>query len=169
MSLFVVVLCWLVSVGVGRADERVNQPKPSGEHTAANPNAALSGLFGGSRRASLDPEIADLEALWQELSERPLAKTAGKPGLDRARAELTRLQTLIGRRAEASAIARRKQLVWAALSVSDRQMARAELAEALRTAMLRRERAEQQLKAAKLANESAATPAAPVERVEPPK
>jgi hypothetical protein len=78
-----------------------------------------------------------------------LAKTAGKPGLDRARQELIRLHQLIERRADPEAIARRKQLVWAALSLSDRQMARAELATALQMALSRREQAEAQLKAAK--------------------
>ena len=167
MWLFVAALCWLISAGVGRADERVNEA-PASEREAANQETALRGLFGGSARATLDPELAELEALWQELAGRPLAKSAGKVGLDRARAELTRLRELIAMRAEASAITRRKQLVWAALSLSDRQMARAELASALRAAIARREEAEAQLKAAKLANE-AAQPVAPAERVEPAK
>ena len=166
----VVAAVWLVSAGVVHADERVSETKPAGEQQAVSQDGALRGLFGGSRRAPLDPAVAELEALWQELSERPLAKTAGKAGLDRARAELARLRELIGKRADADAIARRKQLVWAALSLSDRQMARAELAEALRAALLRREEAELQLKAAKLANEMPAQPAPPpAERPEPAK
>jgi hypothetical protein len=120
-----------------------------------------------SPRVSVDPGVAQLEALMAELSEHPLAKTAGKEGLDRARVELSRLRKSIDRRANAQTIARRKQLVWAALSSSDRQMARAELAGALKLAIARREAAEAQLRAAKLASEAPA-PRAP-EVTEPPK
>jgi hypothetical protein len=110
-----------------------------------------------------------------ELSEHPLAKTAGKAGLERARVELSQLRQLIDQRADPQKIARKKQLVWAALSASDRQMARAELAGALQTAIARREQAEAQLRAAKLASEAQrlereprAAPHAP-EVAEPPK
>ena len=61
---------------------------------------------------------------------------------------------MIDERADATAIARKKQIVWAALSASDREMARAELATALRTALSRREAAEAQLKAAQLARDA---------------
>lgn len=140
------VVYWLALVSLVRADES---------------DAALRGLLAG-KSAGVDPAVAQLEAAWTELSERPLAKTAGKPGLDRARQELTRLHQLIERRADPEAIARRKQLVWAALSLSDRQMARAELATALQTALLRREQAEAQLKAAK------SEPAPPANRAPEP-
>ena len=132
------VVHWLVLVSLVSADDA----QPSGS------DAALRGLLAGKSPA-VDPGVAQLEAAWTELSERPLAKTAGKPGLDRARQELTRLHQLIEQRADPQAIARRKQLVWAALSLSDRQMARAELATALQTALQRREQVEAQLKAAK--------------------
>jgi hypothetical protein len=113
----------------------------------------LRGLL-QSPRVSVDPAVAQLEALMAELSEHPLAKTAGKAGLERARVELSQLLELIDQHAGAQKIARKKQLVWAALSLSDRQMARAELAGALQTAIARREQAEAQLRAAKLASEA---------------
>jgi hypothetical protein len=133
------VVYWLALVPLVRANDS---------------DAALRGLL-GSKTTAVDPGVAQLEAAWSELSERPSAKTAGKPGLDRARQELTRLHQLIERRADPQAIARRKQLVWAALSLSDRQMARAELAAALQAALQRREQAEAQLKAAEPGPESA--------------
>lgn len=139
---------WLALVSSASADE------PTREAPQSESDAALRGLFAG-KRTGVDPAVAQLEAAWAELSERPLAKTAGKPGLDRARQELTRLHQLIERRADPQAIARRKQLVWAALSLSDRQMARAELASALQAALQRRAQAEAQLKAAKPAPEPA--------------
>ena len=129
------VAIWLVLAPAARADEPAR-------------STTLQGILSG-KGPGMDPAVAQLEAAWQELAERPLAKTAGKPGLDRARQELTRLHQLIADRAHPQAIERRKQLVWAALSLSDREMARAELAAALQTALLRREQAEQQLKAAK--------------------
>lgn len=141
------VLIGLIVGGSVRADEQT----PKGTEAAAasaGDGSVVHGLF-APQRATVDPALAQLEALWTELSERPLAKTAGKLGLERARLELSRLRELIGRRAGAGAIARRKQLVWAALSLSDREMARAELAAALRTALSHREQAELELRAAK--------------------
>lgn len=141
------VVIWLIVDGSVRADERTTKGAESATASGAD-GSAVQGLF-GPQRTTVDPALAQLEALWTELSERPLAKTAGKVGLDRARAELSRLRELIGRRADADAIARRKQLVWAALSLSDREMARAELAAALRTALSHREQAEIELDTAK--------------------
>ncbi len=135
-----VLLTWLTQVGSVHADESKRSTAPAGE-------ASLGGLFGG-KRATLDPALVELEAMWAELAAHPLAQTAGKVGLDRARVELTRLHALIGEKADANAIQRRKQRVWAALSLSDREIARAELAAALRTALVRREQAEAALKAA---------------------
>jgi len=117
-------------------------------------DATLRGLLGGPR-TSVDPELTELEALWSELAAEPLAKSAGKPGLDRAQSELTRLRQLIAAGADARDIARIKQLVWAALSLSDRQMARAELAAALHSALARRAQAEARLREARLAREQA--------------
>jgi len=148
------VLSWLALVSSAGADERSNPPAQARAADNSDSDAALRGLLAG-KGTGIDPAVAQLEAAWTELSERPLAKTAGKPGLDRARQELTVLHQLIQRRADPHAIARRKQLVWAALSLSDRQMARAELAAALQTALSRREQAEAQLKAAKPAAEPA--------------
>jgi hypothetical protein len=142
------VMPWLALVSFASADERTNPPAQAREADSSDSDAALRGLL-SARGTGVDPGVAQLEAAWTELSERPLAKSAGKPGLDRARQELTRLHQLIQRRADLNVIARRKQLVWAALSLSDRQMARAELAAALQTALSRREQAEAQLKAAK--------------------
>jgi hypothetical protein len=149
---------WLILASPALGEERANAPShgshgsnDSNDSPSSDADAALSGLF-GSPRVTVDPGVAHLEALMAELSERPAAKTAGKPGLDRARAELSRLRRMIDERADATAIARRKQIVWAALSSSDRQMARAELAAALRTAISRREAAEEQLRAAKVAS-----------------
>lgn len=145
---------WLVSPTFGeeRHDERQSPPKvaePRGDRS----DAALGGLL-QTPRVSVDPAVVQLEALMAELAERPLAKTAGKPALDRARVELSRLRRMIDERADATSIARKKQIVWAALSASDREMARAELATALRTALSRREEAEAQLKAAQLARDA---------------
>ncbi|HET6335142.1 MAG TPA: hypothetical protein VFG30_18085 [Polyangiales bacterium] len=144
---------WLILVSPALGEERASAPHASNQSPSSAADAALSGLF-GSPRVTVDPGVAHLEALMAELSERPAAKTAGKPGLDRARAELSRLRRMIDERADATAIARKKQIVWAALSSSDRQMARAELAAALRTAISRREAAEAQLRAAKLASDA---------------
>lgn len=165
---------WLVLACPALGEERADSA-PSAEPARTSPgDAALRGLL-QSPRVSVDPGVAQLEALMAELSEHPLAKTAGKPGLDRARAELTRLRQLIDQRADAQTIARKKQIVWAALSSSDRQMARAELAVALQTAIDRRECAEAQLKAAKLAREAqrpeleVQVPVSVPEVAEPPK
>jgi len=148
---------WL-SGAPASAQEYSNPPKTGAEARGDDADAALRGLL-RSPRVSVDPGVAQLEALWVELSARPLAKTAGKPGLTRARAELVRLRELIGQRADAQVIARTKQLVWAALSSSDRQMARAELAVALRDALTRREQVEAQLRAAKHARAAQQTEA----------
>jgi hypothetical protein len=160
-SSFVVLasgVVWLsLSSYPANAEEHPNTAKPAGESRASAGDAALGGLL-RTQRTTVDPAVAQLEALWSELSERPLAKTAGKAGLDRAREELSRLRELIDRRADAQAIARKKQLVWAALSSSDRQMARVELATALRDALQRREQAEAQLKAATLARDASHSP-----------
>lgn len=144
---------WLLLASPALGEERLNPPDTSSESRTTDADAALSGLLRGPR-VTIDPGLAQLEALMAELAERPSAKTAGKPTLDRARAELSRLRQMIDQRADATAIARKKQLVWAALSSSDRQMARAELAAALRTALARREAAEAQLRAAKLARDA---------------
>lgn len=154
-SFVLMFACGVLWLGATRANaEEYGVPPKTGAGAASEQSApgdaALRGLL-RSQRVSVDPAVAQLEALWAELSERPLAKTAGKIGLDRARAELSRLRQLIDKRADAQVIARTKQLVWAALSSSDRQMARAELAFALRDALERREQAEAQLRAAKLA------------------
>jgi hypothetical protein len=168
---------WLVMVAQPRpalGEERADSARTAQPAQTSPGDAALRGLL-QTPRVSVDPGVAQLEALMAELSEHPLAKTAGKPGLDRARAELTRLRALIDQRADAQAIARKKQIVWAALSSSDRQMARAELAVALQTAIARRERAEAQLKAAKLARDAhrvdldPQAPASAPEVSEPPK
>lgn len=164
---------WLALASPALGEERADSTRAA-EPAQPQGDVALRGLL-QSPRVSVDPGLAQLEALMAELSQHPLAKTAGKPGLDRARAELVRLRELIDRRADAQAIARKKQIVWAALSSSDRQMARAELAVALRSAIDRRERAEAQLKAAKLARETqrpeleTPAPASPPEVAEPPK
>jgi hypothetical protein len=154
------VMYWLALAPLAMADDRTTHPAeaPAREAQSSDGDAALRGLLGG-KSSGVDPGVAQLEAAWTELSERPLAKTAGKPGLDRARQELTRLHQLIERRADPQAIARRKQLVWAALSLSDRQMARAELAAALQTALQRREQAEAQLKAAQATPDRSREPA----------
>lgn len=144
---------WLVTPAFAE-ERREERPSPA---QAANESHADDAALGGllrSPRVTVDPGVAQLEALMAELSERPLAKTAGKPGLDRARVELSRLRRMIDQRADATAIARKKQIVWAALSASDREMARAELATALRTALSRREEAEAQLKAAQRARDA---------------
>jgi hypothetical protein len=145
---------WLISILPNPAlgEERPNAPTSENEAQASQSDAALGGLL-RSPRVTIDPAVAQLEALMAELAQRPMAKTAGKPGLDRARVELARLRELIDRRADAESIARKKQMVWAALSTSDRQMARAELAMALRAALSQREQAEAQLRAAKLARD----------------
>jgi hypothetical protein len=145
---------WLMQPSGALGEERPVAPKPESNARPSDSDAALSGLFRNPPRVTVDPGVAQLEALMAELSERPLAKTVGKPGLDRARLELSRLRTLIEERADAQAIARKKQVVWAALSASDRQMARAELATALHTALSQRARAEAQLRAAKLDREA---------------
>lgn len=144
---------WLISANPALGEERPNAPTSENEVQASEGDAALGGLL-RSPRVTIDPAVAHLEALIAELSERPMAKTAGKPGLDRARIELARLRELIDQRADAESIARKKQMVWAALSASDRQMARAELATALRVALAQREQAEAQLRAAKLAGDA---------------
>src|SRR3954469_18874431 len=122
---------WLTLASPALGEERASTPQTANDSRASDADAALGGLL-GSPRVTVDPGLAHLEALIAELSARPAAKTAGKPGLDRARAELSRLREMIERQADATAIARKKQIVWAALSASDRQMARAELAAALR-------------------------------------
>jgi hypothetical protein len=149
---------WLLQPSAALGEERPIAPKSDSAARPSDSDAALSGLFRNPPRVTVDPGVAQLEALMAELSERPLAKTAGRPGLDRARQELAQLRTLIDERADAQAIARKKQVVWAALSVCDRQMARAELAAALLIALSQREQAEAQLRAAKLAADAHRAP-----------
>jgi len=148
-----VLASWLF---LASASAQAEEPVAGKERPATPPagqgDAALRGLF-GAPRASVDPELAELEALLAELADSPLAKTAGKHGLERARAELQQLHLLVAQRADEPSIARHKQLVWAALSVSDRQMARAELAAALKSALLLREREQAKLQSAKLERE----------------
>jgi hypothetical protein len=148
---------WLISPSPSLGEERPSAPASENESQASDSHAALGGLL-RSPRVTIDPAVAQLEALLADLSARPIAKTAGKAGLDRARVELARLRELIDQRADADAIARKKQLVWAALSSSDRQMARAELAMALRAALSQREQAEAQLRAAKSARDAHSAP-----------
>lgn len=138
-----------VAAQPSRADEpQVAQPR------AAEPerDAALRGLFGG-RRASVDPALQELGALYAELAEHPLATSAGKRGLDRARAELARLRASIAQKVDADRITLQKQRVWAALALADREIARAALAE-LSSALSRRlEQADARLAEARRARE----------------
>jgi hypothetical protein len=144
---------WLVAAKPALGEERSSAASDANQATGSDSDAALGGLF-RSARVTVDPAVAQLEALMVELEARPSSKTAGKIGLDRARVELSRLRRLIDRRADEATIARKKQLVWAALSSSDRQMARAELAAALQTALSRRQAAEAQLKAAQIVRDA---------------
>src|SRR5262245_26787033 len=113
-SFVLVFACGVLWLGANRANaEEYAVPPKAGAGTsseareaseaseqAAPGDAALRGLL-RSQRVSVDPQVTQLEALWAELSERPLAKTAGKPGLERARLELSRLRQLIDKRADA--------------------------------------------------------------------
>jgi hypothetical protein len=165
---------WLVSANLALGEERSNTPRSASQAPVSESDAALGGLF-RTPRVTIDPALAQLEALLAELEARPSAKTAGKPALDRARVELSQLRRLIDQPADSRAIVRKKQLVWAALSASDRQMARSELAAALQTALTRRQEAESQLKAAQLARDAyraeleSQKAAAPSEHPEPSK
>jgi hypothetical protein len=76
-------------------------------------------------------DVDRLAQLLAELEQRTLAKVAAAAALVQARAELDRLRQLRAQGATADAIERRQQIVWAALLLVDRLIARAEHAAAL--------------------------------------
>jgi hypothetical protein len=150
-----VVAC--LALRPARADEppaaQSSQTAPAGTGEP-EADAALRGLLGG-RRASVDPAFAELDALCAELAEHPLATSAGKLGLDRARAELARLRASLAQQADADSIALQKQRVWAALALADRQIARAALAAEHKAAERRVAQADVRLDEARRAREQA--------------
>jgi hypothetical protein len=89
-----------------------------------------------------------------QLEKRPFARF-GASALNEARAALDSLPALRANKVAPEAIERRKELVWAALLLADRLMARAELAAALRVLELRARQAEADAKQAETARDGA--------------
>ncbi|HEY2734085.1 MAG TPA: hypothetical protein VGI70_08870 [Polyangiales bacterium] len=105
----------------------------------AKPQPSLAQLLGTSTAPHDESErFADLLS---QLDKRPLHRYASL-ALDQARAALSSLSSLRASRAPAAAIERRKQLIWTALLLADRLIARAEAEAALHTLALRAREAE---------------------------
>jgi hypothetical protein len=95
-------------------------------------------LTGAPARPDDAAQLADQLAL---LEKRSFARF-GAAALNEARAALNSLATLRANKASPEQIERRKELVWSALLLADRLIARAELAAALRVVELRLRQAE---------------------------
>ncbi len=117
------------------------------------PQPSLAALL-QERRASVDPAVAELSALLRELRARP-ASDAGADALSQAERSLATLEQLVKQHADAPTITRHKQLVWAALLLADRLVARAAAQAALSRAEAAVHDAQAQAQAAKLARERA--------------
>jgi hypothetical protein len=99
-------------------------------------------------------DAAQLALQLAQLEKRPFARF-GASALNEARAALDSLPALRANKAAPEAIERRKELVWAALLLADRLMARAELAAALHVLELRARQVEAAAKQAEQARDAA--------------
>lgn len=96
---------------------------PLPAHAQDPASGSLSALL-RPQRQSVDPGVAQLQALIDELQQRPHAQVAATT-LQSAARELAAVQALLHEQADLERITRKKQLVWALLSLADRQHARA--------------------------------------------
>jgi hypothetical protein len=107
------------------------------QNAGAEPSLAQL-LTGAPARPDDAAQLVD-QLAW--LEKRSFARF-GAPALNEARAALNSLATLRANKASPEQIERRKELVWSALLLADRLIARAELAAALRVVELRLRQAE---------------------------